>query len=197
MANDDSDFLMISGLKHFQFCRRRWALVHIEQLWEENALTLEGHFMHERVHDDSFTEARGSVLLSRGMPVRSQELKITGVCDMVEGRERSPNSRTGWAMEAVSSRIQAWAAGYTGGRCAAAMCTGYVPGRNVCHQYSGSCSLLWKSQTPAACSPDRGIAAKGKRFCYGDATTDVKGAHAEGKDGESLQKLLSCGYLSA
>ena len=84
MANDDSDFLMISGLKHFQFCRRRWALVHIEQLWEENALTLEGHYMHERVHDDGFTEARGSVLLSRGMPVRSQELRITGVCDMVE-----------------------------------------------------------------------------------------------------------------
>lgn len=81
MANDDSDFLMISGLKHFQFCRRRWALVHIEQLWEENALTLEGHYMHERVHDDGFTEARGSVLLSRGMPVRSQELRITGVCD--------------------------------------------------------------------------------------------------------------------
>lgn len=84
MANDDSDFLMISGLKHFQFCRRRWALVHIEQLWEENALTLEGHYMHERVHDDSFTQARGAVLLSRGMPVRSQALKITGVCDMVE-----------------------------------------------------------------------------------------------------------------
>ena len=84
MENDDADFLMISGLKHFQFCRRRWALVHIEQLWEENSLTLEGHYMHERVHDDSFTEARGSVLLSRGMPVRSQELKITGVCDMVE-----------------------------------------------------------------------------------------------------------------
>ncbi|MCD8153658.1 MAG: CRISPR-associated protein Cas4 [Clostridiales bacterium] len=84
MVNDDSDFLMLSGLKHFQFCRRRWALVHIEQLWEENALTLEGHYMHERVHDNNFTEARGSVLLSRGMPVRSQTLKITGVCDMVE-----------------------------------------------------------------------------------------------------------------
>jgi len=84
MANDDSDFLMISGLKHFQFCCRRWALVHIEPLWEENVLTLEGHYMHERVHDDSFTEDRGTVLLSRGMPVRSQELMITGVCDMVE-----------------------------------------------------------------------------------------------------------------
>lgn len=84
MANDDSDFLMISGLKHFQFCRRRWALIHIEQLWEENVLTLQGRYMHERVHDDSFTEVRGAVLLSRGMPVRSQRLKITGVCDMVE-----------------------------------------------------------------------------------------------------------------
>lgn len=75
---------MLSGLKHFQFCRRRWALVHIEQLWQENALTLDGHYMHERVHDSGFTEKRGSVLLSRAMPVRSRILKITGECDMVE-----------------------------------------------------------------------------------------------------------------
>jgi len=83
-VNDDSDFLMLSGLKHFRFCRRRWALVHIEQQWEENALTLDGHYMHELVHDENFTEKRGSVLLSRGMPVRSEALRITGACDMVE-----------------------------------------------------------------------------------------------------------------
>lgn len=82
--NDDSDFLMLSGLKHFRFCRRRWALVHIEQQWEENALTLDGHYMHELVHDENFTEKRGSVLLSRGMPVRSEALRISGACDMVE-----------------------------------------------------------------------------------------------------------------
>lgn len=75
---------MLSGLNHFMFCRRRWALVHIEQLWNENEYTLDGHYMHERVHDASFTESRGSVLLSRGMPVRSTLLNITGVCDMVE-----------------------------------------------------------------------------------------------------------------
>lgn len=75
---------MLSGLNHFMFCRRRWALVHIEQLWKENEYTLDGHYMHERVHDASFTESRGSVLLSRGMPVRSATLNITGVCDMVE-----------------------------------------------------------------------------------------------------------------
>lgn len=82
--NDDSEFLMLSGLKHFCFCKRRWALVHIEQQWAENVLTLEGEYMHERVHDAEFTEKRGSVLLSRGMPVRSERLRITGICDMVE-----------------------------------------------------------------------------------------------------------------
>lgn len=75
---------MISGLHHFVFCRRSWALVHVEQLWKENAFTLEGHYLHERVHDSGFTELRGSTLLSRAMPVRSEALRITGECDMVE-----------------------------------------------------------------------------------------------------------------
>ena len=59
-------------------------MVHIEQQWQENALTVSGHLMHERVHDENFTQSRGSVLLSRGMPVRSQLLRITGECDLVE-----------------------------------------------------------------------------------------------------------------
>ena len=84
MENNEQAFLRLSGLKHFVFCRRRWALVHIEQLWEENALTLDGHYLHERVHDAGFTESRGSVVLSRAMPIRSQNLHITGECDMVE-----------------------------------------------------------------------------------------------------------------
>ncbi len=83
MENNDVN-LMLSGIKHYQFCRRRWALVHIEQQWRENALTIEGHHLHERVHDKEFTEMRGSVLLSRAMPVRSESLHITGECDLVE-----------------------------------------------------------------------------------------------------------------
>ena len=82
--NDDSEFLLLSGLTHFRFGRRRWALVHIERQWAENALTLEGQYLHERVHDEGFTEKRGAVLLSRGMPVRSETLRITGSCDLVE-----------------------------------------------------------------------------------------------------------------
>ncbi len=87
MENDEADYLLISGLRHFAYCRRRWALVHIEQQWSENALTMDGHFMHERVHDSDFTEKRGRLLLSRGMAVKSNALGITGTCDMVELEE--------------------------------------------------------------------------------------------------------------
>jgi len=89
MDYDETEYLMISGLRHFAFCRRRWALVHIEQLWQENVLTQDGHYMHERVHDQSFTEKRGRLIMSRGMAVKSHLLGITGVCDMVE-LEESP-----------------------------------------------------------------------------------------------------------
>ena len=65
METDDSEYLDLSGIKQYQFCKRRWALIYIEQLWEENALTLEGHFMHERVHDSSCTESRGAVFCSQ------------------------------------------------------------------------------------------------------------------------------------
>lgn len=85
--NDDGDFLLLSGIEHFIYCRRQWALIHVERQWQENSLTLEGNYLHERVHDADFTEKRGSVLLSRGMPVRSAELRVTGSCDMVEMTE--------------------------------------------------------------------------------------------------------------
>lgn len=84
MSKSTDDYLLLSGISHFRFCKRQWALIHIEQQWEENALTAEGHIMHERVHDSGFTEKRGRIILSRGMPVRSDRLKINGVCDMVE-----------------------------------------------------------------------------------------------------------------
>ena len=44
---EPDDCLMISGLQHFRFCRRQWALIHIEQQWAENLRTVEGELMHE------------------------------------------------------------------------------------------------------------------------------------------------------
>ena len=47
----EEDFLQLSGLQHFAFCRRQWALIHVEQQWAENVLTAKGNLFHEKVHD--------------------------------------------------------------------------------------------------------------------------------------------------
>ena len=80
----EEDYLQLAGLQHFTFCRRQWALVHIEQQWEENVLTVKGNLFHEKVHDGYSTEKRKNVIISRGMPIHSRTLGISGACDVVE-----------------------------------------------------------------------------------------------------------------
>ena len=82
MSQDE--YLLLSGLQHFSFCRRQWALIHIEQQWEENYFTVDGSIMHERAHDPFFTEKRGMRIVSRAVPVRSDRLHLSGECDVVE-----------------------------------------------------------------------------------------------------------------
>jgi CRISPR-associated exonuclease Cas4 len=84
MEYNEEDFLMLSGIQHFAFCRRQWALIHIEQQWQENVRTVEGNILHESAHKDDFNERRGNVVITRGMPVYSRTLGINGVCDVVE-----------------------------------------------------------------------------------------------------------------
>ena len=81
---DRDDYLMMSGIQHFSFCRRQWALIHLEQQWSENLRTVEGHLLHERCHDDSLREKRGDLLIVRGMRVVSHRLRLSGICDIVE-----------------------------------------------------------------------------------------------------------------
>ncbi len=78
------EWLLLSGLQHFIFCRRQWALIHVEQQWQENALTAEGRILHRRVDDPFFTEKRKGVVIARSVPVSSPTLGLTGVCDVVE-----------------------------------------------------------------------------------------------------------------
>lgn len=82
----EEDYLAISGLQHFAFCPRQWALIHIEQQWAENERTAEGEILHERTHDEALTETRGDLIISRGMRVMSRQLGIAGQCDVVEFR---------------------------------------------------------------------------------------------------------------
>ena len=83
----EDDWLALSGLQHFAFCRRQWALIHIEQQWEDNYLTTAGSLEHDRAHDYSESETRGSLLIMRDLRVFSRRLGITGACDVVEFRQ--------------------------------------------------------------------------------------------------------------
>ncbi len=80
----EEDFLMLSGIQHFAFCPRQWAMIHIEQQWEENYYTVDGKIMHTNAHEKEFVEKRGNVLITRGLAIHSRELGISGTCDVVE-----------------------------------------------------------------------------------------------------------------
>ena len=73
----------ISALQHFLFCPRQCALIHLEQVWVENQYTTEGKNLHERAHSGT-DESRPALRITRGMSVSSNELAITGQCDIVE-----------------------------------------------------------------------------------------------------------------
>ena len=84
MEYREEDFLMLSGIQHFCFCQRQWALIHIDMLWEENLRTAEGEIMHDKCHDSMSSESRGDILISRGLPVFSRAMGVSGECDVVE-----------------------------------------------------------------------------------------------------------------
>lgn len=84
MEYSQDDYLMISGIQHFKFCRRQWALIHVEQQWAENEHTVVGELMHKKTHDPYLIEKRNDVLIVRALPVSSKSIGISGECDIVE-----------------------------------------------------------------------------------------------------------------
>jgi len=103
MYNED-ELLPLSGLQHLTYCERRFALVHLEQLWEENVFTAEGRAMHERVHSASI-ESRPGVLIRRTLPLRSFRLGVSGQADVVE-LITAPDERSGIRLAGRSGHWQ-------------------------------------------------------------------------------------------
>lgn len=83
MYNED-EFLQLSGIQHFAFCRRQWALAYIEMQWQENLRTVEGRILHENAHNPEMKEKRGDLIVVRAMPVHSRKMGVSGECDVVE-----------------------------------------------------------------------------------------------------------------
>ncbi len=90
MSNGEAPFsedelLPLSALQHLVFCERQCGLIHIDQVWRDNPLTLEGSHRHDRVHEEApRRELRGDLLIARGLQLRSLELGVSGVADVVE-----------------------------------------------------------------------------------------------------------------
>ena len=87
----DDALLPISALQHLLFCERQCALIHVERIWVENRLTVEGRNLHDKAHDGP-GETRSGVRIARGLPLRCVRLGLVGVADVVEFR---PPSETG------------------------------------------------------------------------------------------------------
>lgn len=79
----EEDLVALSALQHWLYCPRQCALIHLEQVWAENRLTAEGRILHERAHDGP-SETRPGIRITRGLPVRSLSLGLSGQCDVVE-----------------------------------------------------------------------------------------------------------------
>ena len=85
---DDSDLVPISALQHYAFCERQCALIHVERLWADNDLTVEGTQLHLRVDSGGLTRSTQATIW-RSVPVRSSALGLIGVVDSVEVEERN------------------------------------------------------------------------------------------------------------
>lgn len=78
----EADLLPISALQHLVFCERQCALIHVERLWSENQWTAEGQVLHKKAHE-GIPETRDGERITRGLPLRSLELGVSGVADIV------------------------------------------------------------------------------------------------------------------
>jgi CRISPR-associated exonuclease Cas4 len=93
MSFTEDDLLPLSALQHLLFCERQAALIHLEQVWAENSLTVEGKHLHERV-DIGPGESRGDLRIARGLPLRNLRLGLSGKADAVE-LHRVPDGEPG------------------------------------------------------------------------------------------------------
>ncbi len=80
----EDNLLLLSGIQHIAFCERQYALAYIENQWEENILTIQGHQLHERVDDPFESDSRNNNIYLRAVNIVSYELGLYGKADLIE-----------------------------------------------------------------------------------------------------------------
>ncbi|MBA3996844.1 MAG: CRISPR-associated protein Cas4 [Candidatus Accumulibacter sp.] len=83
MASEALDPIPLSALQHWAYCPRQCALIHVEQVFEENLFTQRGQALHKRVDDPGF-ELRDGLRVERALPLFCDRLGLVGKADVVE-----------------------------------------------------------------------------------------------------------------
>lgn len=77
--------LSLSGIQHYVFCPRQWALIALEQIWDDNSLSMEGSMLHANVDNPFLRQTNGSSTITlRGIRMESTRLGFSGIADAVE-----------------------------------------------------------------------------------------------------------------
>ena len=93
MTYDDDELPPLSGIQHYSFCPRQWALIHVAQEWAENALTVQGGIVHKRAHDASLREWRRDTIELRCVLV--DRFVVTSINNRVVSRKDFVELETG------------------------------------------------------------------------------------------------------
>jgi len=80
---DDLLIIQISALEHWAYCPRQCALIHIDQIYEENIFTIRGSIVHKAVDKPTVEWCEGK-RIERALPLWSDSLGISGRADSVE-----------------------------------------------------------------------------------------------------------------
>ncbi|MDO4605689.1 MAG: CRISPR-associated protein Cas4 [Helcococcus sp.] len=84
MINNEEDYLYLSGICHYAFCKRNFSLIYLDDYWHDNIYTIEGIMNHQKADNPFIKEKRKDKFISRAMPVTSHKLKLAGKLDIVE-----------------------------------------------------------------------------------------------------------------
>ena len=77
MTFSEDDIVLISAIEHYAYCPRQFALIHLEQVFEENVFTLQGSAQHERADEAETTYEEGK-RVERALPLWSERYGLQG-----------------------------------------------------------------------------------------------------------------------
>ncbi len=80
--------IQLSGIQHIAFCPRQFALAYIEMQWENNALTVEGNYLHKKVDDPMQSDALTPGSSRTGITFGLQAHLWIGKCSALDQRVR-------------------------------------------------------------------------------------------------------------